>query len=504
MNANLFALFRSRFPENRAAPFIETPDGAQLSYAELDTESARIAGLLKELGVATGDRVVVQVDKSPEAILLYLACLRAGAVYVPLNVAYTAAEVAYFVDDAAPKVLVCRPEAQAELQADALRAGVAHVLTLDSARGGTLMERRSAAPDAAIAEVEKNHPAAILYTSGTTGRSKGAILTHHNLASNALALVRIWRFEARDVLLHALPIFHVHGLFVATHCVLMSGARMIFLPRFDAGQVVALLPRATVLMGVPTFYVRLLERPELTRERCASMRLFISGSAPLLDETFRAFEARTGHRILERYGMSEALMITSNPLDGERIPGTVGYALPEVEVRIADENGRLLEPGEVGALEMRGPNVFKGYWRMPDKTRAEFRDDGFFISGDLARIAPDGRVSLVGRAKDLIISGGYNVYPKEIELQLDALPGVKESAVVGLPHADFGEAVAAVVTRDGTADVSEESIIATLKGRLANFKLPKRVFFVDALPRNVMGKVQKNELRDRYAATFRA
>ncbi len=504
MNANLYALLRSHFPGDPSAPCLEPEDDGAVSYGDLDTGSAVISRLLGELDVEKGDRVVVQADKSPRAVLLYLACLRRGAVYVPLNPAYTPSEVFYFLSDSEPKLFVCTAAAAEELAPVAEAAGVPHLLTMDPAGDGTLAEACAGlAPDPAVAATAADDLAAILYTSGTTGRSKGAMLSHRNLASNALALHRIWGWAPGDVLLHVLPIFHVHGLFVALHCALLNGSPILFMPRFDAEGVLRLLPRATVMMGVPTFYTRLLEQPGLTPEISRGMRLFISGSAPLLEETFHAWERRTGHRILERYGMTEAGMITSNPLEGERIAGTVGFPLPDVEARIADDRGKVLPPGETGILEIRGPNVFKGYWRMPDKTAAEFRDDGFFITGDLARMDADGRVSIVGRARDLIISGGFNVYPKEVELLIDDIAGVGESAVFGVYHPDFGEAVAAAVTRSGAGGVTEAEILEALSRRLARFKLPKRIYFVDELPRNAMGKVQKNQLRDRYGDAFR-
>ncbi len=502
MSDNLFELFRSRFPADISRPFIETPDGRTISYGDLEAATGRMARLLAARGVAAGDRVAAIVEKSPEAVFLYLATLRAGAVYLPLNTAYTAAEVAYFLGDAEPKVTVCRPEAEAALAPLAAEAG-SQLLTLGQAGEGSLIEAsRGFAPDFAPVPATSGDLAALLYTSGTTGRAKGAMMSHGNLASNAIALHRIWGFEAGDVLLHALPIFHTHGLFVAINCVLLNGTEMLFLPRFDTEQVIRLLPRATVMMGVPTFYTRLLARPDFDAGACRNMRLFVSGSAPLLEETFEDFRERTGHTILERYGMTETGMNTSNPLDGERRAGTVGFPLPDVEVRVAGEDGAVLGPGETGVLELRGPNVFQGYWRQPEKTAEEFRPDGFFVTGDISRIDGDGYVHIVGRAKDLIISGGFNVYPKEVELVVDAVEGVVESAVIGLAHPDFGEAVAAVVKRasDGTPD--EAAVIQAAKAELANYKVPKRVFFVDELPRNAMGKVQKNALRERYAATF--
>lgn len=504
-DGNLFALVRSRFPKDRQRTFIETETGRRYTYADLDLISGRFARLLRQSGVGTGDRVLVQTEKSPEALFLYLACLRAGAIYVPLNIAYRAAELAYFIGDAEPRVIVCDPGARAGLEDAARSARVRHIVTLDASGAGTLVgESAPLAPLDADAVAAPDDIAAILYTSGTTGRSKGAMLSHGNLSSNALTLHRSWGFRPDDVLLHALPIFHTHGLFVASNCVLLNGTGMLFLAKFDADTVLRLLPRSTVFMGVPTFYTRLLAQEGLDRAACRTMRLFISGSAPLLDETFHAFRERTGHTILERYGMTEAGMITSNPLDGDRIAGSVGPALPGVEVRVAADDGTLLPAGETGVLEICGPNLFKGYWRMPEKTKEEFRADGFFITGDVARIDGNGYVSIVGRAKDLIISGGFNVYPKEVEMQIDAIAGVAESAVIGVPHPDFGEAVTAIVTcKAGERAPTAEAVIATLKAALANFKVPKRVFFTEDLPRNAMGKVQKNVLRDRYKDTFR-
>jgi len=466
MSENLYALFASRFPADRSSPCFLLPDGSRISYGDLETTTGRIAALLRAKGVQPGDRIAVQTPKSPQMVMLYLATLQVGAAFLPLNTAYTETEVGYFLTDAEP-VLFVRDAAAFAREAQALQ------------------------PDFEITPREPADLAAILYTSGTTGRSKGAMLSHGNLAANALTLHEVWGFRPDDVLLHALPIFHVHGLFVALHCSLLSGGPMIWLARFDEGEVLAALPSATVMMGVPTFYVRLLADPRFTREAAANVRLFISGSAPLLESTFAEFEARTGQRILERYGMSEAAIITSNPLVGERVPGSVGFPLPGVELRIAGGQ-------ETGVIEIKGPSVFSAYWRMPEKTAEEFTADGFFITGDVGRKDPDGRVWISGRAKDLIISGGFNVYPKEVELVLDELPGVVESAVIGAPHPDFGEAVVAVVAGKG----DESQLIAAARERLAAFKAPKRVFFVDDLPRNTMGKVQKNLLRETYAQVF--
>ena len=503
MTENAFAIFKRRFPGDLERPFLIRPEGAETSYASLIETAGRYAAALRQLGVTKGDRVAVQVEKSPNAVFLYLGCLQIGAVYLPLNTAYKADEIAYFLGDAEPRAFLVRPETLDSLRPVAEAAGVAELHAMDAAGGGSLTDlAESLAPLNEIADCDADDLAAILYTSGTTGRSKGAMITHGNLSSNALALKEIWHFGPEDVLLHALPIFHVHGLFVAINTTLVTGSAMIFLPRFDADEVLAHLPRATAMMGVPTFYVRLLKHPGFTREASAHMRLFVAGSAPLLAQTFDAFEARTGQRILERYGMTEAGMITSNPYDQERRAGTVGFPLPKVEVRVADEDGRILGAEEVGVLEVRGPNVFKGYWRMPEKTASEFREDGFFITGDMAMIDARGYVHIVGRSKDLVISGGYNVYPKEIEVLLDGLEGVRESAVIGLPHPDFGEAVTAVVI--GERPMQEEAVIAAVKDRLANFKVPKRVFFVEELPRNAMGKVQKNALRETFKQTFLA
>jgi malonyl-CoA/methylmalonyl-CoA synthetase len=500
---SFYSELRSHWPDIEKVA-IETSAGKQYQYKDLHSISARFANALTALGVKPGDRVAVQVEKSPEALFLYLACLRVGAAFLPLNTAYTEAELDYFLTDAEPTVFVCRPAQGEFCGAICKKNHVPNCCSLGTEGDGRLMALAANQPDAfEDAPRDDDDLAAILYTSGTTGRSKGAMLTHGNLASNARALKETWRFSSADVLLHALPVFHTHGLFVATNVVLLSGASMLFLPKFDANEVFRLLPRSTVIMGVPTFYVRLLDDPRLTREAVRHMRLFISGSAPLLSDTHRSFHERTGHAILERYGMTETGMNTSNPYDGERVPGSVGLPLPGVEVRVADqETGVILGADDIGMIEVRGPNVFKGYWRMPEKTQAEFRDDGFFITGDLGKIDARGHVFIVGRGKDLVISGGFNVYPKEVESEIDALPGVVESAVIGVPHPDFGEGVVAVVVRAKDSKLDEKDVIEALKKRLANFKLPKRVFFVADLPRNTMGKVQKNLLRDTHRNLF--
>lgn len=500
---NLFETIRSRIA-SPARPFIVKADGTTMSYGDMLDRSGQLANVLVLAGVEPGDRVAVQVEKTVENLLLYLATLRAGAVYLPLNTAYTLAELDYFIGDAEPKLVICDPAKRDGVAEIARKRGVASVETLDAKGQGSLIDLAGKAPkDFADVPREDDDLAAILYTSGTTGRSKGAMLTHRNLSSNAETLREYWRFTGDDILLHALPIYHTHGLFVASNTVMFSGGAMIFLSKFDADEVMGHLPKATSMMGVPTFYTRLLKHPGLTKAACAHMRLFTSGSAPLLAETHDEFRARAGHAILERYGMTETNMNTSNPYDGDRIAGTVGFPLPGVELRIADaDSGRSLPQGEIGVIEVKGPNVFPGYWRMPDKTRAEFRADGFFITGDVGKIDARGYVHIVGRAKDLIITGGFNVYPKEVEGEIDALPGVVESAVIGCPHPDFGEGVTAVVVLKKDAIADEKALIANLEGRLAKFKLPKRVIFVDDLPRNAMGKVQKNVLRERNAKLF--
>ena len=500
-SANLYELLRGRFPHDLNRPALIPPAGTPVSYAQLETESARYAGLIAALGIAPGDRVAVQVDKSPQALMLYLACLRVGAVYVPMNPAYRHGEVMHIVDDAKPKLMVCRPQAQADLQSLVEAAGVEHLLTLGTQGDGGFTEAaHSYSHDFHTRPRTGADLAALLYTSGTTGLPKGVMLSHHNLASNALTLHRVWGWQADDVLLHTLPLFHTHGLFVACHCALLGGTPMLFLPKFDLGQVLDQLPRATVLMGVPTFYTRLLTSDRFNAETCGNMRLFISGSAPLLEQTFRAFQQRTGHRILERYGMTETCMSTSNPLDGERKPGTVGKSLPDIDVRVVAADGALLTGGEVGGVEVAGPNVFQGYWQRPEATAREFTTDDYFRTGDLGRVDDDGYLVLVGRSRDLVISGGYNVYPKEVELVIDTLPGVKESAIIGVPDADLGEAVTAVVVPEtDTPALTADMVRSALEPQLAGYKVPKRVVFRDELPRNAMGKVQKNVLREEYA-----
>ena len=504
-NANLYALLESGFPADRSSIAIETPE-RQYSWDDIEQFSARFACFLSSLKLPAGARVAVQVDKSPEALFLYLATLRAGLVYLPLNTAYRAGEIDYFINDAEPSVVVCSNRNLAWIQPIADHAGTAHVFTLEENGDGSLLDAAmNTEARFQTASVQPDDLAAILYTSGTTGRSKGAMLSHANLASNAQVLNEYWGWRSDDVLLHFLPIFHVHGLFVASHGALLAGARMIWLPKFDVAQALHYLPQSTVMMGVPTYYVRLLASPKFNRDSCRHMRLFISGSAPLLADTFAQFQERTGHTILERYGMSETVMLTSNPYRealGERVGGTVGVPLPGVSVRVVDDRNQEVAAGEIGNVQVRGPNVFSGYWRMPEKTKEEFTADGWFKTGDMGRWDGKHYLIIVGRSKDLIISGGFNIYPKELESVIDEMPGVQESAVIGVPHADFGEAVVAVVVPRADASLDGGAIQAQLKSSIANFKVPKKVYVVDELPRNTMGKVQKNVLRDTYKSLY--
>lgn len=492
---NLFSILTRTAATRPDQAFLLLPDGQEVTFGDMLEQSARAAGWLRRSGVGVADRVVAQLDKSAAAVIFYLGCVRSGAVFVPLNAAYTEAELSYFLSDAEPALLVASP---AHAGARVAFAGKRQILDPSLSEAPW----RDCEPLDAVEPVSPDDPAAILYTSGTTGRSKGAVLTHRNLSSNALTLHDAWQWQDGDVLLHALPIYHAHGLFVALHGALLNGSTVIFHERFEAASVIRDLPAATVFMGVPTFYTRLLDDPGFDATTSQSIRVFISGSAPLLESTFLDFEARTGHRILERYGMTEAVMVTSNPYQGPRQPGTVGYALPEIDVRIALEDGSPAPVGEPGILQIKGPNLFSGYWRNPEKTAQEHTTDGYFISGDVAVTAEDGFISIVGRAKDLIISGGFNVYPREIELAIDALPGVHESAVIGIPHPDFGEGVVAVVVAEAGISLDPTAIRNELAANLAAFKRPKHVIVLHELPRNAMGKVQKALLRERYADIF--
>ncbi|MES2189907.1 MAG: malonyl-CoA synthase [Pseudomonadota bacterium] len=504
-NNNLFSALRAAFPSDLDAVAIETDNGLNYSWRDLERSTAMLANLLVSLKLPAGSRVAVQVEKSVEAVMLYLATLRAGYVFLPLNTAYQSAEIEYFIGNAEPAVVVCSKRNFGWVSKIAFKAGTQNVFTLDDDRTGSLLDRAAHCSDTHEVALVKSEDdmAAILYTSGTTGRSKGAMLSHGNLLSNALVLKDYWGWKPGDVLIHALPIFHVHGLFVALHGALINGSKMIWLSKFDPKLVVKKLPEATVFMGVPTLYVRLLAEPGLDKQACRNMRLFVAGSAPLLIETFNAWQERTGHTILERYGMSETAMLTSNPYKGdERRGGTVGFALPGVSLRVQGDDGQPMPVGEIGGIQVKGPNVFKGYWRMPEKTREEFTADGYFKTGDVGKIDERGYITIVGRSKDLIISGGYNVYPAEIEGYINEMTGVAESALVGVPHPDFGEVGVAVVIAKPGASLDPARITADLKSRLANFKIPKQCFVVDELPRNTMGKVQKNLLREQHKNLF--
>lgn len=501
MSHNIYELFASKFADSLTDPFLSVPGALTYTYGQVDRRSASIATVLAEAGAKPGDRVVAQIDKSADAVALYLACLRGGFVYVPLNTAYTPEEVGFFLGDADPTVFVCKPGRYSKLQPVAGITGVEQIFTLSAKSSGTLADAAAeVTPDPTIVPRTLEDPACMVYTSGTTGRSKGAVLTHGGIATNARALHAIWRFRPGDVLLHALPIFHIHGLFVALHCAILNASEVIFLPKFDVDEVRSALPRSTVMMGVPTHYIRLLAEEDFGPVDCQTIRMFTSGSAPMTETVFSEFVERTGHAICERYGMTECGIITSNPPEGQRIAGTVGYALPEMELRVADEDDAPVSAGTVGEVQVKGPHLFPGYWLLPDKTAEAFTTDGFFRTGDIGELADDGRLTLVGRSSDMIISGGYNVYPKEIELALDQVKGVHETAVVGLPHPDLGEGVVAFVVAESS--VSAETLEAEIADGLARFKQPKEYVFVESLPRNSMGKVQKAHLRQANAEMF--
>ncbi|MFT6047990.1 MAG: malonyl-CoA/methylmalonyl-CoA synthetase [Arenicella sp.] len=498
-NHNFYQAFSGQIAAQAKKCLLVTNQDIEYSYADIDQESARLANYLGQLGACVGDRISAQVEKSPQAVCLYLACLRAGFVFHPLNPAYQASELDYFLNNAEPSVVICDSDKLDSLRPIVDAANISHLLTLNAdGTGGLIDDSRTCSAEFACVNRTDDDTAALLYSSGTTGVPKGIMLSHRNLASNARALVEAWGFNREDRLLHALPIFHVHGLFVGLGCVLMSGASMRWLPSFNSTSAVKYLPECTVLMGVPTYYTRLLADPTFTRDVTDNIRLFVSGSAPLLEETFAQFEQRTEQHILERYGMTETNMNSSNPLIGERRPGTVGPPLPGVEIRIVDENNTRVADGEIGNLQVRGPNVFRGYWKLPEKTAEDFTDDGYFNTGDKGKIDGQGYVAIVGRSKDVVITGGLNVYPKEVELVIDTIHGVKESAVIGVPHVDFGEAVVAIVVTESEGSVNESTIISHAKSQMANFKVPKRVVLVNELPRNAMGKVQKNLLRSEY------
>ena len=502
-NANFFLSLQQGIQTSHSKACISGPDFTELTYLELEQLTAQAANLLKKLDLKAGARVLAQTHKTPLAIALYLACLRSGAIYVPLNNGYTTDELDYFIEDTEPDLFVCSPAQRPKLEELFTKHNIPSVLELDENGHGSLFDSLKDLPhEHEVEPVDADDIAVIIYTSGTTGKPKGAMLSHGNLDNNSRSLYSLWGWQQDDVLIHALPIFHIHGLFVALHAALLGGSKMLFLTRFDAKQLIDLLPQATVLMGVPTFYTRLLQEEALSPSLCSNMRLFVSGSAPLLEETFKTFSERSGHQILERYGMSETGILASNPLDNERIPGTVGFALPEVAYRVCDDEGNVLSPGSIGTLQVKGPNIFNGYWRNPEKTKQEFKD-GYFITGDLVNEADDGRISIVGRNKDLIISGGFNVYPKEIELVMDEFDTITESAIVGVSHPDFGEAVIAVVVLSKPDQAFDENnMIGMLKDQLASYKVPKKILVKTGLPRNTMGKVQKNLLREEYGNLF--
>ena len=502
-SANIFERFQASYKNQLDKIFLALPQGQNYRFGDINDLSGRIAAQLMALDVLPGDRVLAQTDKTPVTLALYLATLRIGAIFVPLHTAYTNSEVAYFIDDAQPKVFFCNAHQYNDLKRIAEQKGVTNTCILGNTEKEHFWKKAyECAPYTDVIPREPSDIAAFLYTSGTTGHPKAAMLSHDNLSSNALTLHNLWQFQPNDVLLHALPIFHVHGLFVALHCALLNASTVIYLPKYQPQAVRKALKHATVMMGVPTYYKRLLDIPEFNQDDCKNLRLFISGSAPMTEQLHQEWTKRTDTQILERYGMTEAGMISSNPYQGERIAGTVGYALPQVQVRIADEKGNELARGQVGVIETKGPNLFQGYWNMPEKTAQEFRSDGFFITGDLGRMAEDGRISILGREKDLIISGGYNIYPKEIEKILDQHPDIEESAVIGVPQSDLGECVIAIIVTKSKKHLETQSIEPLISSKLAKFKQPKKYFYIDELPKNAMGKVQKNILRQSYINTF--
>ena len=494
---NLYLTYREGFPQDLKSPFLEYSNGSSIAYEELEEQSSQYANGFSDLGLQPGDRVSVQVDKSPEVIFIYLACLRSNLIFHPLNTAYKESELSFFLDDAKPSIFICQKEINDNISSLGLKKEPQYVFTLLPLEGESIQSIKRKG-DHEIVDCSEDYTAALLYSSGTTGKPKGIMLTHGNIGSNALALKEAWNFTQEDCLLHALPIYHVHGLFVALGCVFLSGSRVLWMSAFDADEVQKILPKCSVMMGVPTYYTRLLLSPRLNQDTTANIRVFISGSAPLLDDTFNEFHSKTGHYILERYGMTETNIICSNPIEGKRKPGTVGLPLERQNLRIVDDSLNNLDKDEIGNIQVKGPNVFNGYWNLPEKTKEDFSSDNYFNTGDKGFIDQDGYLTIVGRSKDMIISGGLNVYPKEIESLIDNLEGVGESAVIGLKDDDLGEKVVAVVVRKDKSDITEEELITTLKKGIAGFKVPKQVIFVEELPRNAMGKVQKNVLRDNY------
>ena len=499
VKGNLYNSYKEGFKNNLEGQFLYDDKGLNVTYRELDSETAKLANGLKELGLSEGDRVTVQVDKCIEMVYLYLACVRSNIIFHPLNPAYKEKELSYFLDDAKPSLFISNEETISSISDLSLEHSIDHLFVLNNDGSGNFSDISTSEDNYITVACSDDDIAALLYSSGTTGKPKGIMLSHGNISSNAESLVKAWGFQESDCLLHALPIYHVHGLFVALGCVFMTGAKLKWLESFDADVVLKSIPECTVMMGVPTYYTRLLKRDLLDSKLTEGIRLFISGSAPLLEETFNEFNQRTNHQILERYGMTETNMNTSNPLKGDRKPGTVGLPLEDVQVRVVDEENNELSQGEIGNLQIKGPNVFKGYWEMPEKTKEDFSKDGFFNTGDKGLIDEGGYVSIIGRSKDMIISGGLNVYPKEIESLIDKIEGVLESAVIGLSDEDLGEKVVAVIVSEESKTLDEKKVISEIKDQLAGFKAPKEVKFIDQLPRNAMGKVQKNILRETFS-----
>ena len=499
VKGNLYTSYKEGFKNNLEGQFLYDDKGLNVTYRELDSETAKLANGLKELGLSEGDRVTVQVDKCIEMVYLYLACVRSNIIFHPLNPAYKEKELSYFLDDAKPSLFISNEETISSISDLSLEHSIDHLFVLNNDGSGNFSDISTSEDNYITVACSDDDIAALLYSSGTTGKPKGIMLSHGNISSNAESLVKAWGFQESDCLLHALPIYHVHGLFVALGCVFMTGSKLKWLESFDADVVLKSIPECTVMMGVPTYYTRLLKRDLLDSKLTEGIRLFISGSAPLLEETFNEFNQRTNHQILERYGMTETNMNTSNPLKGDRKPGTVGLPLEDVKVRVVDEENNVLSQGEIGNLQIKGPNVFKGYWEMPEKTKEDFSKDGFFNTGDKGLIDEGGYVSIIGRSKDMIISGGLNVYPKEIESLIDKIEGVLESAVIGLSDEDLGEKVVAVIVSEESKTLDEKKVISEIKDQLAGFKAPKEVKFIDQLPRNAMGKVQKNILRETFS-----
>ena len=495
---NLFSSYSKGFPEDLNRVFIEHIEGSIITYRDLLDQSEKYANGFKALGLQAGDRVSIQVSKSPEVVFIYLACLRSNLIFHPLNTAYKEKELSFFLNDAKPSVFICEQEVSDKIASLDIDQLPSNIYTLLPNQKGTIHDIKVPG-NHEVQDCPEEQIAALLYSSGTTGKPKGIMLSHGNIGSNAHALKEAWQFTSDDCLLHALPIYHVHGLFVALGCALLSGSKVLWLDTFNPDAVVNALPNCTVMMGVPTYYTRLLSNEKLNKEVVKNIRIFISGSAPLLEETFDEFYIRTGHEIIERYGMTETNIISSNPVNGERKSGTVGLCLKAQALRIVDDGENILGLDDIGNIQVKGPNVFKGYWNLPEKTKEDFGTDNFFSTGDKGFLDAEGYLTIVGRAKDMIISGGLNVYPKEVESVINEIEGVIESAVIGLPDDDLGEKVVAVIVRKDQSQITESEVISSLKTQMAGFKVPKKIILIEELPRNAMGKVQKNILRDIYA-----